>query len=91
MAMDRTGMVLLLERLVRALYGGSAVPALEGGRLFHAICDECRRRGDVTWTESRIQVLARELGYWPWSVNQIDAALRNARLESPASNADAVP
>jgi hypothetical protein len=78
--MDRARMTVVLERVVGALYDGAPVPALEGGSLFHAICEECRRSGDLFWTESRIHNLARELGYWPWSVGQIEAAARKAAL-----------
>ena len=86
--MDRAEMTQLLERLVGALYDGGPVPAAEGGHLFHAICEECRSAGDLVWTESRIHTLARELGYWPWTVSQIETAVRKCHLDrhdSPAT------
>src|SRR5947208_3359666 len=74
-AMDREQMGEVLRRLVAALYGGTAVPPAEGGRFFRDICDERRRVGDLFWTEHRLHDLARELGFWPWSVAQIGAAI----------------
>jgi len=77
-------MASYLERLTKVLYEGNPVPPMEGGHLFHTVCEECRRRGDLFWTESRIHDLARELGYWPWSVSQIEAALRRS-IDLPGS------
>jgi hypothetical protein len=75
----------VLQRLVAALYGGAPVPPEEGGRFFHDVCDERRRQGDLFWTERRLHDLARELGYWPWSVSQIEAALREKFLDGAPS------
>lgn len=75
--MDRTQMAAMLERLMTALYDGGPVPPAEGGRFFHAVCDERRRAGDLFWTEGRLHDLARKLGYWPWSFTQIQAALQS--------------
>lgn len=72
--MERSQMAGILTRLVGALYRGGPVPAMEGGRLFHTICEERRRAGDLFWTEQRVREVAQELGYWPWSVNEIGAA-----------------
>jgi hypothetical protein len=80
--MDRTQMAGMLEHLIATLYDGAPVPPAEGGRFFHTVCDERRRKGDMFWTERRIHTLARELGYWPWTVNQIQAALSNRVVES---------
>lgn len=76
-------MTRVLERLVAALYDGAPVPPNEGGWFFRAICDERRRQEDLFWTERRLHDLARELGYWPWSVSQIEAALRIAAEGTP--------
>ena len=75
--MDRTQMTRVLQHLVSSLYGGAPVPPAEGGRLFHTICDERRSAGDLFWTESRLHDLARELGFWPWNVGQIGAAMKH--------------
>jgi hypothetical protein len=75
-AMDRTEMADMLRRLATGIYGGAPVPPAEGGRFFHAVCEECRRREDMYWTERRIHELAREIGLWPWSFAQIHTALR---------------
>jgi hypothetical protein len=82
--MDRTEMTLMLQRLVTAMYAGGPVPPAEGGPLFRAVCDERRREGDLFWTESRLHDLARKLGYWPWTVGQIGAAMRNDHDEVEA-------
>ena len=69
-----------LQRVVATLYDGRPVPPEEGGQLFRAICEECRRREDLFWTERRLESLARELGIWPWSLDQIGAAMRSSVL-----------
>ena len=74
--MDRTQMSDMLKRLATGIYGGAPVPPAEGGRFFHAVCEECRRREDMYWTERRLHELARELGLWPWTFAQIHTALR---------------
>lgn len=83
--MDRAQMTGMMEKLVVKLYGSAPVPASEGGWLFHAICEQRRREGDLFWTERRINDLARELGYWPWSVNQIGAAMTKPAAEVEAN------
>jgi hypothetical protein len=82
--MDRTQMTLMLQRVVAALYDGAPVPPAEGGHLFRTICDERRRQGDLFWTERRLHDLARKLGYWPWTVGQIAAAVQKISAEPPA-------
>ncbi len=76
--MDRMEMTGTLHRLVAELYDGGPVPAAEGGRLFHEICEARRREDDLFWTERRLVDLARELGYWPWTVAQIGTAAHPA-------------
>lgn len=80
--MDRVEMIGTLHRLMNELYDGGPVPAAEGGRLFHDICEECRREDDLFWTERRLVDLARELGYWPWTVAQIGSAVHSDLLEA---------
>jgi hypothetical protein len=84
--MDRAEMSQLLRRISTALYQGAPVPPMEGGRLFHDISEERRRRNDLFWTERRLTDLARELGLWPWTVAQILSAARR-----PAEGAGARP
>jgi hypothetical protein len=96
--MERALMTQVLHQLVSALYGGAPVPAEEGGRFFRIVCDECRSRGDLFWTERRLHELARDLGYWPWSIQQIGACLAKASehavdrepASDPAPEEDAV-
>lgn len=76
--MNRTEMAGRLRSLVSTLYNGSPVPAVEGGLFFREVCEERRRAGDLFWTERRLHDLARELGYWPWTIGQISAAFGNA-------------
>jgi hypothetical protein len=76
--MDRTQMAAALQRVASVLYGEGAVPPTEGGLLFHELCEERRRAGDLYWTERRLHDLARELGLWPWSFSQIEVALRRS-------------
>ena len=78
--MDRSQMASFFDRLVSEVYGGRPVPPAEGGLLFRTVCERCREQGSLFWTESRLHDLARELGYWPWSVSQIEAALRQDAL-----------
>jgi hypothetical protein len=82
--MDRSEMAALLEQLVGKLYDGAPIPACEGGRLFRNLCEERREAGDLYWTERHIHELARQLGYWPWSVDQIGRACSDARLNTVA-------
>ena len=89
--LDRDGMAQMLKHLVQRLYGAASVPPTEGGDLFRMVCDERRRQGDFFWTERRLHDLARELGYWPWSVNQICAAARLAADEEIALHSPALP
>lgn len=84
--MDRRQMASFFERLASEMYGGSPVPPAEGGFLFRTVCERCRERGDLFWTESRLHDLARELGYWPWSVPQIEAAMRQQRSSSHSAD-----
>jgi hypothetical protein len=86
--LDRTGMARILNHLVEQLYGGTTVPPTEGGHLFRTICEERRQHGDLFWTERRIHELARELGFWPWSVSQINTA---ARAQSGAPDGIVLP
>lgn len=78
--MNRIEMARRLRSLVVTLYNGSPVPAIEGGLFFREVCEERRRAGDLFWTERRLHDLARELGYWPWSIAQISAAFGTATL-----------
>jgi hypothetical protein len=78
--LDRDGMTVVLTRVVTTLYGSDPVPAVDGGWLFRAICEERRRNDDFFWTERRVHELARELGYWPWSVMQVHTAIRTLTL-----------
>lgn len=94
--LDRERMVEVLGRVVTTLYGNNPVPAVDGGWLFRAICEERRRNDDFFWTERRVHDLARELGYWPWSVMQVHSAIRTGVDAVPvmdasrAANADQV-
>ena len=76
MEMDRVQMSAVLERVVRAFFPEGIVPPADGGKIFREICEERRRHGDMFWTERRLHDLARDLGFWPWSVNQISASFR---------------
>ena len=76
--LDRDRMAAVLTRVVTTLYGTDPVPAVDGGWLFRAICEERRRNDDFFWTERRVHDLARELGFWPWSVLQVHSAVRTA-------------
>lgn len=82
--MNRIEMAGRLRSLVAALYRGAPVPAVEGGLFFREVCEERRRAGDMFWTERRVYDLARELGYWPWSIAQIAAAFGQASLDATA-------
>ena len=74
--LDRDEMAVVVTRVVTTLYGSDPVPAVDGGWLFRAICEERRRNDDFFWTERRVHELARELGFWPWSVMQVHSAVR---------------
>lgn len=80
---DRSQMTTFFQRLLTDLYGTGPVPADQGGLLFRTVCEQCRSRGDLFWTESRLHDLARELGYWPWSISQIEAAIRLRMAPGP--------
>ena len=70
-------MAAVLGHLVTTLYGDQPVPAADGGWFFRAVCEERRRNDDLFWTERRVHELAKELGYWPWSVIQVQTAIRS--------------
>src|SRR5687768_523917 len=78
--MDSTRMAAVLQRLARALYDGAPIPAREGGHLFREVCEERREAGDLYWTERRLHELARRLGLWPWTVEQVGRACAAARM-----------
>jgi hypothetical protein len=75
-------MAAMLGRLVTSFYGDLPVPAADGGWFFRAVCELRRRSDDLFWTERRVTDLARELGYWPWSVVQVQSAFRT-QMDSP--------
>jgi hypothetical protein len=83
--LDRDTMAAMLARLVTDFYGSEPVPPADGGWFFRAVCELRRRNDDLFWTERRVTDLARELGYWPWSVVQVQSALRTGVDQAPSS------
>jgi hypothetical protein len=82
--LHRDAMAAMLGRLVTSFYGVEPVPAADGGWFFRAICELRRREDDLFWTERRVTELARELGYWPWSVLEVQTAFRKDPPGEPA-------
>ena len=78
-------MTAVLQRLARTLYDGEPIPAREGGWLFREVCEERREAGDLYWTERRLHELARRLGLWPWTVEQVGRACSAARMTAVPS------
>jgi hypothetical protein len=59
------------------------IPPCEGGRVFRIIADEFAQ------PEYRVADLARDLGYWPWSVMDVVLAADRSGLLLPRTSEDA--